>query len=191
MNTNRTTLEQDLQETSTRMIMHTIKWLNDTFVPMGMTPLEDLPKGDVGEPTSCVIAKALTQNFKERVQGLSVVPTYIEFKDSEGFYVCQDTDQDVHDFIEAFDHHEFPDLLSDYSKEQYESYEHMVDDDGKCECEECGGDVDAQEITEVACINCGATMGACLVKEYKHTLCDTCIRDGYELTTCIEELREV
>ena len=179
MNTERTSLEQQLHDTSTRMIMHTIKWMNDTFVPMGMKPLEDLPVGDIGDSRSCVLANALQANMPSDFHGVNVVPTYIEFYNPDGRFICQDTDQDVQDFIEAFDNREFPDLMSDWSKEDYESQD--------CDCGECGDDGE-QQITDVECINCGATMGACVVEEYEHTLCATCIKAGYDLNTCVKEL---
>lgn len=165
MNTERTSLEQKLHDRSTRMIMHTIKWMNDTFVPMGMKPLEDLPVGDIGDSRSCVLANALNMNLPDNTYGVHVVPTYIEFVNPDGRLICQDTDIDVQDFIEAFDNQEFPDLMS---TSEY-------DDDDEC-------------IVDVECVNCGATIGAVTEDEYEHMLCRPCTDNGYDLETCVREL---
>jgi len=51
--------------TSTEKIMNTIKWVNDTFVPWGMKPIEDLPEAIPGQGNSCVIARVLKDSFPE------------------------------------------------------------------------------------------------------------------------------
>ena len=45
--------------------MNTIKWVNDTFVPWGMKPIEDLPEAIPGQGNSCVIARVLKDSFPE------------------------------------------------------------------------------------------------------------------------------
>jgi len=42
--------------------MNVIQWINETFVPMGLKPIEDLPKAVPGEGNFCVIAKVLRTN---------------------------------------------------------------------------------------------------------------------------------
>ena len=45
--------------------MNAIKWVNDTFVPFGLKPIEDLPEAVPSQGNSCVIAKILKDGFPE------------------------------------------------------------------------------------------------------------------------------
>ena len=49
---------------NTDLIMKTIKWINDTFVPMGMKPIEDLPEDIPANGNTCVIARVLKNGFR-------------------------------------------------------------------------------------------------------------------------------
>ena len=52
-------------EHRTSLIMKTISWLNNTFVPMGMKPIEDLPEAIPANGNTCVIARVLKNGFRE------------------------------------------------------------------------------------------------------------------------------
>jgi len=41
----------------TELIMDTIKWINDTFVPRGLKPIEDLPRAMPGLGEACVLGQ--------------------------------------------------------------------------------------------------------------------------------------
>ena len=47
---------------NTETLVDVIQWINETFVPMGLKPIEDFPKAVPGEGYSCVIAKVLRTN---------------------------------------------------------------------------------------------------------------------------------
>ena len=63
---------------STERIMNTIKWVNDTFCPWGLTPIEDLPEAVPGEGNSCVLARVLKDGFPD-IPDVSVGSTLIDF----------------------------------------------------------------------------------------------------------------
>ena len=48
----------------TSIIQKTISWINDTFVPRGLEPIEDLPEAIPGKAKFCVIAQVLKSKWK-------------------------------------------------------------------------------------------------------------------------------
>ena len=107
--------------------MHTIKWVNDTFCPWGLTPIEDLPEAIPGQGNSCVIAKVLKDGFAE-LENVHVGSTSIDFNIFDGdLEDIQDArlkemleldesiylPQDVRMFIRDFDCGKFPELIDD------------------------------------------------------------------------------
>ena len=48
----------------TSIIQKTISWINDTFVPRGLAPIEDLPEAVPGKAKFCVIAQVLKSNWQ-------------------------------------------------------------------------------------------------------------------------------
>tara|TARA_R110000824_G_scaffold116312_7_gene267690 strand:- start:987 stop:1484 length:498 start_codon:yes stop_codon:yes gene_type:complete len=116
-------------------IMNTIKWVNDTFVPWGLKPIEDLPEAVPGQGDSCVIAKVLRDGFPAlesvHVSTKSITFTVPYWKgttylpqssipkmdilwigDSQ-FPVDDELDmpEEVQMFINEFDHGLFPELI--------------------------------------------------------------------------------
>jgi len=107
--------------------MNTIKWVNDTFCPWGLTPIEDLPEAVPGQGNSCVIAKVLKDGFSE-LENVHVGSTSIDFNIFDGdLEDIQDArlkemleldenislPQDVRTFIRDFDSGKFPELIDD------------------------------------------------------------------------------
>ena len=107
------------------LIQQTISWLNETFIPdLGMTPLEDLPCGDKGQASSCVIAIALSQNvpMTDRSGFWSIGNSTIEWHSDYGFREWSVPDY-VGMFIARFDGGEFPELDTDPMVEEEEDEE--------------------------------------------------------------------
>ena len=71
--------------------MNTIKWINDTFVPWGLKPIEDLPEAVPGQGNSCVIAKVLKDGFPDFLN-VQVGSTSIQFN-------VFNEDKDIHEWI--------------------------------------------------------------------------------------------
>ena len=107
--------------------MNTIKWVNDTFCPWGLTPIEDLPEAVPGQGNSCVLAKVLKDGFPE-LEDIQVGSTSIDFNvyDSaleemqnarlkemlelnENFLMPQE----IRDFIREFDYGHIPQLIDE------------------------------------------------------------------------------
>ena len=97
----------------TALIMGTIKWINDTFVPRGLKPIEDLPRAQPGQGEACVIARILRTHPKW--PNASVTSSFIhlnidgiEYESAE-----QDIDmpEEIRQFIQDFDRGEYPDLI--------------------------------------------------------------------------------
>ena len=112
---------------TTEQIMNTIKWVNDTFCPWGLTPIEDLPEAVPGQGNSCVLAKVLKDGFPE-LEDIQVGSTSIDFNvyDSaleemqnarlkemlelnENFLMPQE----IRDFIREFDYGHIPQLIDE------------------------------------------------------------------------------
>ena len=89
-----------------------MSWVNDTFVPLGMKAVEDLPKAIPGCGESCVIAKAIADGFGDKIEGVHVglSSVTLDFKDWESHHEVENP-QDVGTFILAFDDLKFPDLI--------------------------------------------------------------------------------
>jgi len=83
--------------------MNTIKWVNDTFCPWGMHPIEDLPEAVPGQGNSCVLAKVLKDGFPD-LQDVHVGSTSIDFNIADPY-------RDVSDWItdKRLAEHLFPD----------------------------------------------------------------------------------
>jgi len=95
-----------------QLIQKTISWLNETFVPaVGMKPIEDLPYGDTGDGSSCVIANALNLNIPTSGTWFVGHKT-IEWKDEYGSTEEWEIPQDVVTFISSFDDGDYPELIT-------------------------------------------------------------------------------
>ena len=150
------------KENKTNMIMSTIKFLNDTFCPLGMKPVEDLPEAVPCQGNSCVVAKVIADNFIDfsNVQvglgGIELNPgpmddlenkdlaNFIEY-DSSGEWPT-DNDfinipEEVKEFIYGYDHGQFPELVSvEETIDRVGAYDavHVYGVDKKnCDCSEC------------------------------------------------------
>ena len=120
----------------TQIIMNTIKWVNDTFVPKGLTPIEDLPKAAPGEGNYCVFAKVLNtvpafdnvtvgyRNIELNVHASDFSVSDIKssagvldyFDWDENGYATDSTfeiPEDVQTFISNFDRGEYPELMDE------------------------------------------------------------------------------
>ena len=107
--------------------MNTIKWVNDTFCPWGLTPIEDLPEAVPGQGNSCVLAKVLKDGFPE-LENVHVGSTSIDFnvfddalEDMQNARLKEmleldDTlylPQEMRDLIKDFDYGKIPQLIDD------------------------------------------------------------------------------
>ena len=129
-------------ESRNSLTMKVIKWVNDTFVPFGLTPIEDLPRAIPGDGNSCVIANVIKeipdfQNVEVGVTCIDLFPPevdnfldesliekleYNEFGDTDNDIIYPEPD--IADFILAFDKGLYPDLIDvDTIIEQYDRHE--------------------------------------------------------------------
>ena len=116
--------------------MNTIKWVNDTFVPWGMKPIEDLPEAIPGQGNSCVIAKVLKDNFPD-FENVQVGSASIDFNiylpnedvdssqwiqndaikayilSEEGFLNYMPMPPELTEFIREFDGGRIPELIDE------------------------------------------------------------------------------
>ena len=145
--------------------MTVIKWVNDTFVPLGMTPIEDLPLAIPGDGNSCVIAQAI-KDIPD-MQDVQVGTTCIDFNlpEQDNFwdeslmqkmeydeYGRSDNDivfptPEVADFIMGFDNGLFPELVdvatileTHGTHDAYELLDSIGIKEGECNCEWCTRD---------------------------------------------------
>ena len=114
----------------TNMVMATIKWVNDTFTPFGLKPIEDLPEAIPGQGNSCVIAKVIKDGLPDlpyvHVGVTSVDLNAPDGKDitnpmlydaldySDRDYARNDVlevPEEVGEFIRQFDFGSFPELI--------------------------------------------------------------------------------
>ena len=117
----------------TNMVMATIKWVNDTFTPFGLKPIEDLPEAIPGQGNACVIAKVIKDGLPDLDNvhvGVTSVdlnapngrditnPMLYEALDYQGTayneYAKNDileVPEEVGDFIRHFDAGSFPELI--------------------------------------------------------------------------------
>ena len=120
---------------NTDLIMKTIKWINDTFVPMGMKPIEDLPEAIPANGNTCVIARVLKNGFREfgDVQvgrhgielfptinisspselGNSVIASHLEWSNDMQAFEEISLPPYVSNFITEFDNGKIPELIDE------------------------------------------------------------------------------
>ena len=129
------------------VIQKTISWINETFVPMGLNPIEDLPKACPGKASYCVIAEALKTNPKWKqvnvlghIVNLNLGAAYIAkvggYKHADANIVRQlndasviDIPQEVSNFITGFDKGEYAELIDVEQLElQWDSDDEYVDE---------------------------------------------------------------
>ena len=91
----------------------TLEWINETFVPLGLTPIQELPKGIPMDGSSCVLGKVLNDGLpckqnKEWWVGTKWVDVPDEYitNPEEGI----EMPLYVQEFVEAFDDGCYPDL---------------------------------------------------------------------------------
>ena len=97
----------------TELIMDTIKWINDTFVPRGLKPIEDLPRAMPGLGEACVLARVLRTN---PMWSSATVSAYDIHLNMSGYdYESEETNirmpEEVRQFIYDFDRSKYPDLI--------------------------------------------------------------------------------
>ena len=130
----------------TNMVMATIKWVNDTFTPFGLKPIEDLPEAIPGQGNSCVIARVIKDGLPD-LPHVHVGVTSIDLNAPIGRDITNnmlynalgyegtayneyakndivDVPQEVGDFIRHFDYGSFPELID---------VEGTIDNVGECE----------------------------------------------------------
>ena len=99
----------------TEVIMNTIKWVNDTFVPKGLKPIEDLPRAQPGQGEACVLAKILRTH--PRWPSATVSSSYVHLNIDGIDYGSAEQDidmpEEVRMFIADFDRGEYPDLIEE------------------------------------------------------------------------------
>jgi hypothetical protein len=54
------------------LVMEVIQWLNDTFVPLGMRPVEDLETGLISNAYSCTLANTICSNLGDPYEDIPV-----------------------------------------------------------------------------------------------------------------------
>lgn len=92
------------KQKSTKTLERVLAWVNRTRVKHGMKPLKKLPKGNLADPTHCVIARAI----KGRAligTGIVGAPTVAD----GGEYIT--FPQYIGKFIVDFDTEKYPDLI--------------------------------------------------------------------------------
>ena len=107
--------------------MNAIKWVNDTFVPFGLKPIEDLPEAVPSQGNSCVIAKILKDGFPE-LKDVHVGSQRIDFNiieddvDAiENVWLKEMLQEDsilympqaIQEFIQEFDYGHIPELIDE------------------------------------------------------------------------------
>ena len=123
-------------------IMNTIKWINDIFVPRGLSPIEDLPQAVPGAGGSCVIARVLQTNpkwintnvstssvnlrleyeYEERTGNYEDINAEMRNRLMEESYI--DIPEEVRMFIADFDRGDYPEFIDiEDTKEQIEHSE--------------------------------------------------------------------
>ena len=122
------------QFSKSEIIMTTIKWVNDTFTPLGMHPIEDLPKAVPQEGASCVVAQAIKENMDVDSIHVGYIDVAIANKDY-GDFKHYAFPAEVQQFIRGFDSGEYPEFVVD-GYEWQNGVWHMGDDDD-CECAQC------------------------------------------------------
>ena len=97
----------------TEVVMNTIKWINDTFVPRGLKPIEDLPRAQPGQGEACVIARVLRTHPRWPSATVSSSFVHLNIDGIEYESAEQDIDmpEDVRQFIQEFDRGHYPDLI--------------------------------------------------------------------------------
>ena len=89
-----------------------ISWVNNTFVPFGLKPIEDLPKAIPGVGDSCVIAQAITDGLGDKIDSVHVGLSQVTINFSSINEMKEfDSRYDVGSFILAYDDLKFPDLI--------------------------------------------------------------------------------
>lgn len=123
------------------IVMNTIRWINETFVPKGLKPIEDLPQALPGFGGSCVIARVLQVNpkFKNAHVGASSINLGLDsvYRETIGTHHVDDINKeilrqlmdesyidlptDVKQFIIDFDEGGYPELINmEEAKERIE-----------------------------------------------------------------------
>jgi hypothetical protein len=105
------------------LIQKTLSWVNDTFVPLGLKPIEYFLPACPGKATACVIAIALQENSKW--SGVTVTSSSIDLG-LEGLTWDERTfeiPEDVASFIRKYDDGLFPELVD------LDALEHQYQDD--------------------------------------------------------------
>ena len=155
------------KENKTNLIMNTIKFINDTFCPLGMKPIEDLPEATPCDGNSCVIAKVITDNFPDfnnvqvGITGIELNPgakdglinenlgEFLDYPEDDSLW-CRgehiDVPKEVGEFIYGFDHGHFPQLVDEEKTIDklggYEAVHTFGIDKEHCDCPECDPTVD-------------------------------------------------
>jgi len=105
------------------LIQKTLSWVNDTFVPLGLKPIEYFLPACPGKATACVIAIALQKNSKwghVTVTAGSVDLGLEELSWDERIF---EIPEDVASFIRKYDDGLFPELID------LDELEHQYQDD--------------------------------------------------------------
>ena len=106
----------------TELLRNAITWLNETFVPLGLKPIEYFQPACPGKHRYCVIAEALKQN--ERWEHVTVQASGIDLgvsnpDEDPDYYLGTeynthehfDMPEEVHNFITNYDDGEYPELV--------------------------------------------------------------------------------
>ena len=104
-----------------QLVMNAIKWINDTFVPRGLTPIEDFPQAIPGEGEACVIARIIRTNPIWPDASVSSSHVHLNISgdalgnfDETGNPIDENTidmPEEVREFVRAFDNGEYPELV--------------------------------------------------------------------------------
>lgn len=93
------------------LIQKTLSWLNDTFVPLGLKPIEYFLPACPGQPTACVIAIALQQNSKWGHVTVTAGSVDLGFEELSWDERIFEIPEDVASFIRKYDDGLFPELV--------------------------------------------------------------------------------
>lgn len=105
-----------------------LRFVNRCRKATGMKPLEKMPKGELGDPLSCPIAKGINHGIevkghlygdsKKSIRALLSIAKKLGLKTSKGFSydetvlaITVGTPKEAGRFIDAFDNEKFPDLI--------------------------------------------------------------------------------